>query len=83
MGIEVGLDSNARKNRSGIFLEKLVEDILSELNIVDSNCILVKQKKFKNIKKDYGITIPTELLDSKADFLIIRDKKLLDRKSVV
>jgi type II restriction enzyme len=78
LGIEVGLDSNARKNRSGFFLEKMVEGILNEIGIVSDNCLLVKQKQFKTIQKEFGIPVPTEMLESKADFVIIRGKKILN-----
>ena len=77
-GIEVGLDSNARKNRSGLFLEIMVESILNELGIVSDTCLLVKQKQFKTIQKEFGISVPTEMLESKADFVIIRGKKILN-----
>ena len=31
LGVEVGLDSNARKNRSGLFLEKIAREAISNL----------------------------------------------------
>ncbi|MFN3467278.1 MAG: DpnII family type II restriction endonuclease, partial [Candidatus Brocadiales bacterium] len=31
LGVEVGLDTNARKNRSGLFLEKMVREVITEL----------------------------------------------------
>lgn len=38
LGVEVGLDSNARKNRTGIKMEKLVIDIISHcLNYIVNN----------------------------------------------
>jgi type II restriction enzyme len=78
LGIEVGLDSNARKNRSGVFLEDMVEGILNDLNIFSRNCVLVKQKQFKTIQKEFGIVVPNELLESKADFIIVRNNKVLN-----
>ena len=79
LGIEVGLDSNARKNRSGFFLENMTEEILQNLDIDGKDgCILVKQAQFKTISSKYGINIPNELLKNKADFAIIKGNRLLN-----
>lgn len=78
LGVEVGLDSNARKNRSGIFLERMVDDILTGLDLAKTGYQLEKQIQFKKIRNEYNIPIPNELLESKADFILIRDRKILN-----
>ncbi len=78
LGVEVGLDSNARKNRSGDFLEAMVGDILNGLNLSEQGCRLIKQTKFKTLKRDFDVQIPDELLESKADFVLIRGKRALN-----
>jgi type II restriction enzyme len=78
LGVEVGLDSNARKNRSGFFLETMVEGIIESLGITNEEFRLVKQVHFKTLNKDYGIPLAAEVLDSKADFAIVYHKKILN-----
>ena len=46
IGIEVGLDSNSRKNRSGKIMEDLVEEFIKKLGIPYQ-----KQMKYKDIDK--------------------------------
>ncbi len=52
-GVEVGLDTNARKNRSGKIFEKMVEDVLEdelesmdELSITSQNVVKLKRRKY-------------------------------------
>ena len=78
LGIEVGLDSNARKNRSGAFLERMIESILNGLNLSKEGCCLIKQTRFRALRRDFDTPIPDELLESKADFVIIRGKRILN-----
>jgi len=78
LGIEVGLDSNARKNRSGVFLESMIESILNGLDLSKQGFRLIKQTKFRTLQKDFDAPIPDELLESKADFVIIRGKRILN-----
>lgn len=33
LGVEVGLDTNARKNKSGLFLEKMVREVMTDLAV--------------------------------------------------
>ncbi len=64
-GIEVGLDSNARKNRFGTIYENMIEDLLKSSNIKYK-----KQLTIKNVVKDGK--------DKRIDFLIeIKNKKYL------
>lgn len=52
IGIEVGLDSNSRKNRSGKIMEDLVEEFIKKLGIPYQ-----KQMKYKDIDKEYGTNL--------------------------
>jgi len=52
-GVEVGLDTNARKNRSGKIFEKMVKDVLEdelksmdELSITSQNVVKLKRRKY-------------------------------------
>ena len=79
IGVEVGLDSHARKNRSG----KIMEDfILGKLNIIKyknkNSFEIITQKKYDYLKSNYGFNITNALSNRKADFiLIINYKKII------
>jgi type II restriction enzyme len=74
LGIEVGLDTNARKNRSGLFLEKLVEELLKKI-APKNNLKVVSQKSFKYIENTFGIKTPITLKDRKFDYVVISNHK--------
>lgn len=71
-GIEVGLDTNARKNRSGkameILIERLIDSYRNQLKIKN----IIKQKRFIAIEK-MGFKVPVELKNRKADFILIKE----------
>lgn len=52
IGIEVGLDSNSRKNRGGMIMEDIVEEFL-KLSKIDYH----KQMKYKEIDEIYGTNL--------------------------
>lgn len=66
-GVEAGLDSNARKNRSGIIMERLVAQLLTEAGITFSE--QTSSRKFPEIESVLGV-------DQKVfDFAIVRPNK--------
>lgn len=75
LGVEVGLDTNARKNRSGTFLEKMVTETLKELSGRNSGLIFVEQKGFGYIENKYNVRIPPTLKDRKFDYAVINKGK--------
>ncbi len=75
LGVEVGLDTNARKNRSGLFLEKMVTETLTELSTRNSSFIFVEQKSFGYIENKYNVQIPPTLRDRKFDYAVINKGK--------
>ncbi len=75
LGIEVGLDTNARKNRSGLFLEKITTETIQALCDSHDEYIFVSQKNFRYIKDTYNIQVPTTLIDRKFDYVIINRGK--------
>jgi len=75
LGVEVGLDTNARKNRSGLFLEKMVTETLKELSARNSSMIFVEQKRFGYVEDEHGINIPSTLRDRKFDYAVINNGK--------
>ena len=75
LGVEVGLDTNARKNRSGQFLEDVVKEILTNLIKQNPSISRVEQKDFKYVESKYGIAVPPSLRDRKFDNVVIYQGK--------
>ena len=66
-GVEVGLDSNARKNRTGDNMEKIVYDSLMEISLKQNGCKVIKQANKEMIKKEFKT--------DKVDNLILDNEK--------
>ncbi len=73
LGVEVGLDTNARKNRSGTSMEDLLLPVITDLS-KELNFEIIPQKKFKKMT----INTPVELKNRKADFILIKNNKLVN-----
>lgn len=69
IGVEVGLDSNARKNRSGTTMETIVGEILD--SICQSNKLkFLSQVNAKDIKKKWGLDVRVDKSNRRFDFAI-------------
>ncbi|MHA1149194.1 MAG: DpnII family type II restriction endonuclease [Promethearchaeota archaeon] len=77
IGVEVGMDTNARKNRGGKAMELLIEPIVEEIS-KKYNIKLLIQKKFGYIKKTYNLDIPEGLKNRKCDFLLVKNSNYLN-----
>jgi len=75
LGVEVGLDTNARKNRSGLFLEKMVKEVIGDLADRNPDFIWVEQKYFKYIESEFNLSIPSALRNRKFDHVVIDEGK--------
>lgn len=73
-GVEVGSDTNARKNRSGKAMEGMVLDILSDI-LPKYGGIMLEQKKFDFAAKSFGVTIPPHENNKKGDFMVFINGK--------
>ncbi len=71
LGVETGLDTNARKNRSGTAMESLISPILDKIKGVK----IIKQKTFKHLEEKEKIKIPQKLSNRKFDYVIINKDK--------
>ena len=71
LGVETGIDTNARKNRSGTAMESLVNPILDKIKGIN----IFKQKTFKYLKDKENMDIPPKLLNRKFDYVIISNDK--------
>lgn len=75
LGIEVGLDTNARKNRSGLFLEKMVREVITDLAARHPDIKWVEQKRFRYIEAELQISVPPSLRDRKFDHVVVSKGK--------
>lgn len=76
LGVEVGLDSNARKNRSGSFMENVVEEELRNISKQFKDIEIFPKGKFSKLE-EYGVKVPKELKHRTPDFAIKKGTKLL------
>ena len=75
-GVEVGLDSNGRKNRGGHQMENLVEyyikDVCNEMNLS-----YIKEATVKTIKKIWNIDIQVDKSSRRIDYVINNNGRLI------
>jgi len=77
MGVEVGLDSNGRKNRGGTLMEEIVGTFLNEFcNKHGYECM--SQARATNIKSKWGVDIKVDKSERSFDFAIynLKTKKI-------
>lgn len=78
-GVEAGLDSNARKNRSGSTMEKIVESFIIDIK-EKVNLEFITQAGAKKIKSKWGKIVPIDKSSRRFDFAILNkdtDKLIL------
>ena len=78
LGVEVGLDTNARKNRSGLFLEKMTKEVIGDLVARNPDIKWLEQKSFRYVENEFNIAIPPSLRDRKFDHVVISNGKATD-----
>lgn len=76
LGVDVGLDSNGRKNRGGHLMENLVEKYIQEAGFI-KNETYFKEIKIKKLEKITGLSLASLSNSGKTvkrfDFVIIKD----------
>jgi type II restriction enzyme len=76
IGVEAGLDSNGRKNRSGTSMESVVEAYLD--NFVSKRSLeIIPQATPKKIKDLWGFDVPVDKSSRSFDFAITDHKRLV------
>jgi type II restriction enzyme len=76
IGVEAGLDSNARKNRSGTSMETVVESYLIKFT-QGKQLSFISQASPKKIKEEWGFDVPVDKASRSYDFAISDGKKLV------
>jgi type II restriction enzyme len=79
-GVEVGMDTHARKHRSGDAMERLLKPVIESLATEENGFKAVLfQKYFRYLKTNYGIKVDSSIGNRKADFILIKkDKKVIN-----
>jgi len=69
MGVEVGLDSNGRKNRGGSLMEEIVESFISEL-CNKNGFEYLSQARATAIKSKWGVDVKVDKSERSFDFAV-------------
>jgi type II restriction enzyme len=76
LGVEVGLDSNGRKNRGGTAMEGIVEYFLSDL-CSRNKFSLMKEATSEKVRQQWGLNLTVDKSSRRIDFAISNGKKLV------
>lgn len=74
-GVEVGLDSNARKNRGGSLMESIVETFIADA-CKSTNSLYMTQATANKIISEWGLDIKIDKSSRNIDFAINKNDKL-------
>lgn len=74
-GIEVGLDTNGRKNRGGTIMEDLVDNLLQKVYGLDGSTYTT-QGSPSIIKEKWGVDLPVDKSSRRPDFVVFKNNKL-------
>ena len=74
-GIEVGLDTNGRKNRGGTIMEDLVDNLLQKVYGLDGSTYTT-QGSPSIIKEKWGVDLPVDKSSRRPDFVVYKNNKL-------
>lgn len=77
LGVEVGMDTNARKNRSGNAMELILVPFMEQTKN-NLGLKLFTQKQFGAVEKEIGVSFPELMKNKKFDFLFAKNGKALN-----
>jgi len=75
-GIEVGMDTNGRKNRTGTLMEALVEEEIKNI-CIKNNYEYGTQMTAQKIKERWGRNVPTDKARRRFDFVVNTGEELI------
>lgn len=76
LGVEAGLDSNGRKNRSGSSMERIVGNYLKDFS-QRMSLKLINQASQREVQENYGIAVPIDKASRAFDFVIGDSKRIV------
>lgn len=74
-GVEVGMDTNARKNRTGDLMEDIVEEFISDFCIKNKDFEYLEQATKKKIKNKWNYKIEIDKNNRSFDFVVFNQTK--------
>jgi type II restriction enzyme len=75
-GVEVGLDTNGRKNRGGTNMETLVKNLITPI-VLSNNCEIIEQGTQQQVLNHWGLHLPLDKSNRIVDFVIKKGNKLI------
>lgn len=75
IGVEAGLDSNGRKNRSGHSMENIVEFFIADL-CKQKGYRYLKEATAEKIKQEWGFNVPVDKSSRRYDFVVSNGEEL-------
>lgn len=75
-GVEVGLDTNGRKNRGGTNMETLVKKLITPI-VLSNNCEIIEKGTQKSVFDKWKLSLPLDKSNRIADFVINKNGKLI------
>lgn len=76
IGVEAGLDSNARKNRGGTSMEDIVEVFIKDV-CNKRNYGYLKEANAKEIKQKFGVDVPVDKSSKRYDFVVKTNSEIV------
>ena len=73
-GVEVGIDTNARKNRTGTLMENIVSKFLEQFCAENKNFSFIEQATQKRIKESFNYDITIDKNSRRFDFALFNKK---------
>ena len=73
-GVEVGIDTNARKNRTGTLMENIVSKFLEQFCAENKNFSFIEQATQKRIKESFNYDIVIDKNSRRFDFALFNKK---------
>ena len=75
IGVEVGLDSNGRKNRGGKAMEAIVEFFVKDI-CQRNNYEYIREATYKKVKEKWGLRLEVDKTSRRVDFVINKNDHL-------
>ena len=76
IGLEVGIGTNGRKNRSGTIMEKIIEFYLNPI-CKQLDLEYIPQATYRKVKEKWGIDLPIDKTERRYDFAINKNDRLI------
>ncbi len=77
LGVEVGLDTNARKNRSGLFMEHAITSHIRKAAPAKEGWKVLSQVGARSLPPGFG-DLSTKLSSRRFDYILLREKRKID-----